>query len=59
MKIHPSVKYERDRIALWEALIDGTIDCLATDHAPHTFEEKMRDVWEASPGAIGVQTSLR
>ena len=58
MKIHPSVKYERDRAALWDALIDGTIDCLATDHAPHTFEEKMRDVWEASPGAIGVQTSL-
>ena len=34
------------------------IDCLATDHAPHTREEKLRDIWQASPGAIGVQTSL-
>jgi allantoinase len=58
MKIHPAVKYEEDRTALWAALLDGTIDCLATDHAPHTAEEKSRDVWQASPGAIGVQTSL-
>ncbi len=58
MKIHPAVKHERDRMALWGALLDGTIDCIATDHAPHTLEEKMRDVWQASPGAIGVQTSL-
>lgn len=58
MKIHPAVKYPEDREALWAGLLDGTLDCVATDHAPHTREEKMRDVWEASPGAIGVQTSL-
>lgn len=58
MKIHPAVKYAEDREALWEALRDGTVDCVATDHAPHTAEEKRRDVWDASPGAIGVQTSL-
>jgi allantoinase len=58
MKIHPAVKYAEDREALWDALRDGTIDCVATDHAPHTAEEKRRGVWEASPGAIGVQTSL-
>ena len=58
IKIHPSVKYAEDRAALWEGLRDGSIDCLATDHAPHTREEKLRDIWQASPGAIGVQTSL-
>ena len=58
MKIHPAVKYPADRAALWAGLHDGTIDCVATDHAPHTVEEKQRSVWEASPGAIGVQTLL-
>lgn len=58
MKIHPAVKYREDRDALWDGLRDGSLDCVATDHAPHTAEEKRRDVWEASPGAIGVQTSL-
>jgi dihydroorotase-like cyclic amidohydrolase len=58
MKIHPAVKEPADRAALWEGLLDGSIDCVATDHAPHTAEEKLKGVWEASPGAIGVQTSL-
>jgi len=58
MKIHPAVKDPADRSALWEGLLDGSIDCVATDHAPHTSEEKLQGVWEASPGAIGVQTSL-
>jgi dihydroorotase len=58
MKIHPAVKEPTDRLALWEGVLDGSIDCIATDHAPHTAEEKLRGVWEASPGAIGVQTSL-
>jgi dihydroorotase len=39
-------------------VLDGSIECIATDHAPHTAAEKRRGVWEASPGAIGVQTSL-
>ncbi len=58
MKIHPAVKESTDRLALWEGVLDGSIDCVATDHAPHTAEEKLRGVWEASAGAIGVQTSL-
>lgn len=58
IKIHPSIKYRSDRDALWEGLRDGSIDCVATDHAPHTVTEKQRSVWEASPGVIGVQTSL-
>jgi len=58
IKIHPAVKYHEDQQALWEGLRDGSLDCVATDHAPHTREEKLQNVWEASPGAIGVQTSL-
>ncbi|MDB5074929.1 MAG: allB, partial [Chloroflexi bacterium] len=58
MKIHPAVKHVADRDALWQGLRDGAIDCMATDHAPHTRDEKLQGVWEANPGAIGVQTSL-
>ncbi len=58
MKIYPPVKEPADREALWEGLLDGSIDCVATDHAPHTAEEKRKGVWEAAAGAIGVQTSL-
>jgi len=58
MKIHPAVKDPEDREALWRGVLDGSIECIATDHAPHTAEEKRRPVWDASPGAIGVQTSL-
>jgi dihydroorotase len=58
MKIHPAVKDAADRDALWKGISDGSIDCIATDHAPHTREEKLRSVWDASPGVIGVQTSL-
>ncbi|MGH2345430.1 MAG: dihydroorotase [Chloroflexota bacterium] len=58
MKIYPAVKEPADREALWEGLLDGSIDCVATDHAPHTLEEKSKGIWEAAAGAIGVQTSL-
>jgi dihydroorotase (multifunctional complex type) len=58
LKILPAVKSRADQAALWEGLRDGSIDCVATDHAPHTREEKLRDIWEAHGGIIGVQTSL-
>jgi dihydroorotase (multifunctional complex type) len=58
LKILPAVKSPEDRAALWEGLRDGSIDCVATDHAPHTREEKLRDIWDAPGGIIGVQTSL-
>lgn len=58
LKIHPAVKEASDREALWAGLRDGSIDCVATDHAPHTRQEKEQGIWDASPGAIGVQTSL-
>ena len=40
IKWNPAVKKEKDRLALWKALLDDRIDVLATDHAPHTLDEK-------------------
>jgi len=49
-KVNPPLRSKEDREALLEALIEGTIDCIATDHAPHTFEEKLIPYEEAKPG---------
>ncbi len=56
-KVNPPLRREEDVRALREALSDGTIDCVATDHAPHTDSEKNR-IDTASPGMIGLQTVL-
>lgn len=59
IKVLPPIKHRQDAEALWEGLLDGSIDCLATDHAPHTEEEKCAETWETvSPGVNGVQTSV-
>ncbi|MDR0510331.1 MAG: dihydroorotase [Rikenellaceae bacterium] len=58
IKINPSVKSIYDREALRGGLADGRIDVVATDHAPHTLEEKLRPYWNAPPGAPMVQHSL-
>ncbi|MBP3322561.1 MAG: dihydroorotase [Clostridia bacterium] len=56
-RMNPPLRAEEDRTALIEAVLDGTIDCIATDHAPHSVEEKA--VFEKSPnGSIGMETSL-
>lgn len=55
-KMRPPLAAEDDRLALWEALIDGTIDIIASDHAPHTKEEKGSD--PAPNGVPGLETSL-
>lgn len=49
-KVNPPLRSKEDWEALLEALIEGTIDCIATDHAPHTFEEKLIPYEEAKPG---------
>ncbi|GHV95688.1 dihydroorotase [Spirochaetia bacterium] len=59
MKVYPPIRSKADREALWAALLDGTIDMIATDHAPHTAEEKERPLWEAMSGLCGVETSVR
>lgn len=59
IKINPSVKEESDREALRHAVIDGTIDMIATDHAPHLWEEKSSpDVLKAVSGAPVIQFAL-
>lgn len=58
-KMNPPVRTEADRLAIIEGLKDGTIDMIATDHAPHSTEEKHReDFFSAPSGIIGLETSL-
>ncbi len=58
IKWNPAVKTDADRSALWEALNDGRIDVIATDHAPHTLEEKKQPYLEAPSGGPLVQHAL-
>ncbi len=57
-KMNPALRSKEDVEALWKALNDGTVDCIATDHAPHTIEEKEADYWEAPSGVPGLETTL-
>lgn len=57
-KMNPPLREEADRIAIIKGLQDGTIDMIATDHAPHTVEEKRRTITEAPSGIIGLETAL-
>jgi len=57
-KMNPPLREEADRLAIIAGLQDGTIDLIATDHAPHTAEEKAQDVTKAPSGIIGLETSL-
>ncbi len=57
-KMNPPLRTEEDRQALLAALQDGTIDMIATDHAPHSAEEKARPLTEAPSGIIGLETAL-
>ena len=54
-KMNPPLRSEADRRATIEAIVDGTVDMLATDHAPHTLEEKERGFLEAPNGIIGLE----
>ena len=58
IKWNPAVKTENDRKVLWEALNDGRIDVIATDHAPHTLEEKSKLYLEAPSGGPLVQHAV-
>lgn len=57
-KMNPPLREEADRLAIIEGLKDGTIDIIATDHAPHSREEKDKPVTEAPSGIIGLETLL-
>jgi dihydroorotase len=58
-KVNPPLRTRRDVDALREALADGTIDCVATDHAPHPVEAKESEWAEAANGMTGLETALR
>jgi dihydroorotase len=58
IKWNPAVKSKKDRDALRKALLENKLDIVATDHAPHTLEEKAQDYWKAPSGAPLVQHSL-
>lgn len=58
-KMNPPLRTEADRLAIIEGLKDGTIDLIATDHAPHGAEEKAKEpMWTAPSGITGLETSL-
>jgi len=59
IKWNPAVKTAKDRDAIFQAVLDGKIDVIATDHAPHTFEEKSRPYSEAPSGGPLVQHALQ
>jgi dihydroorotase len=58
IKWNPAIKTEADRAALWEALLDDRIDVIATDHAPHTLEEKNQSYTKAPSGGPLVQHAV-
>lgn len=57
-KMNPPLRSEEDRRALVEGLLDGTVDCIATDHAPHHADEKALEFADAPFGVIGLETAL-
>lgn len=57
-KVNPPIRTEEDRLAIIEGLKDGTIDIIATDHAPHAKEEKDKPLTEAPSGMLGLEAAL-
>lgn len=58
-KMNPPLRSKEDQAALWGGIADGTVDCIATDHAPHTLEEKrLGDSLQVPSGVPGVETML-
>jgi dihydroorotase len=59
IRVNPPVRERHNQEPLWQALFDGTIDIIATDHAPHTREEKTRnDIWTVDCGFPGVEVQM-
>ena len=59
IKCNPAIKGNDDRLALWAGLMDGLLDTIGTDHAPHTLEEKRRPYLDAPGGIPSIQHSLQ
>jgi allantoinase len=59
MRVNPPIREARHNQPLWDALMDGTLDMIATDHAPHAPDEKMREsIWDCDCGFPGVETQM-
>jgi dihydroorotase len=56
MKVYPPIRRETDRLALWQAVLDGTVASIGSDHAPHTLREKLQALATAPAGVPGVET---
>ena len=57
-KMNPPLRSAEDREALIQGIIDGTIDCIATDHAPHSAEEKAKGLEKSAFGVVGIETAF-
>ncbi len=57
-KMNPPIRSEEDRLALIEGIKDGTIDMIATDHAPHSAEEKSKGLAASAMGVVGIETAF-
>lgn len=57
-KMNPPLRTAQDKEALIEGIVDGTIDCIATDHAPHAENEKNRGLEKSAMGVVGLETGL-
>ena len=57
-KMNPPLRSEEDRKAILEGILDGTIDMIATDHAPHSAEEKGRGLEKSAMGVVGIETAF-
>ena len=58
-KMNPPLRGKKDREALIEGIIDGTIDMIATDHAPHSAEEKSKGLKDSAFGKVGLETAFQ
>ncbi|MFI3263957.1 MAG: dihydroorotase [Rikenellaceae bacterium] len=57
-KMNPPLRSREDQMGLLNGILDGTIECIATDHAPHTDEEKSRGLAKSAFGIVGIETSF-
>jgi dihydroorotase len=57
-KMNPPIRSAADRDALVAGLLDGTVDCIATDHAPHSAEEKAKGLEKSAFGVVGIETAF-
>jgi dihydroorotase len=57
-KMNPPIRSKADKEALIEGILDGTIDMIATDHAPHSAEEKSKGLEKSAFGVVGIETSF-